>query len=92
MVEIGHAVILGTHEPDKFMDWQRQAGENARTGSPAEAAAYSEILSSTIKVSATLSTLAQAGEVNLCGKVLINVSTSLMMSQGTMLFNIKILR
>ncbi len=84
LAEVGHQVMLGTRDPGKLMDWKAQAGGNARIGSVAEAAAFGEILFSAIRGSATLSALAQAGEANLNGKILIDVSNSIVRSEGAL--------
>ena len=82
LVEIGHEVMLGTRDPEKLKDWKSQVGENGHTGSLSEAATFGEILFSAFPGSATLNALAQAGEANLNGKVLIDVSNSLIRSEG----------
>ncbi len=80
--EAGYEVMLGSRDPRKLNEWKSKAGGNARTGSLAEAAAFGEILFSAFPGSATLSALSQAGEQNLNGKILIDVSNSLSRSEG----------
>ncbi len=82
LAEAGHEVMVGSREPGKLNDWKAKAGGNARTGSLAEAAAFGEILFSALPGSAVLSALALAGEANLNGKILIDVSNSLNRSEG----------
>ncbi len=82
LVEAGYEVMVGSRDPGKLNEWKAKAGGNARTGSLAETAAFGEILFSAFPGSATLSALAQAGEANLNGKILIDVSNSLNRSEG----------
>jgi 8-hydroxy-5-deazaflavin:NADPH oxidoreductase len=77
LATLGHEVMLGTRDPAKLTDWLAQTGGKARVGSIAETAAFGEILINATKGSASLSVLAQAGESNLEGKILIDLANVL---------------
>ena len=82
VAELGHEVMVGTRNPDKLQDWLGKVGGNAQVGSLAEAAAYGEILFLATNGSGSLEALALAGETNLNGKILIDISNPLDFSHG----------
>jgi predicted dinucleotide-binding enzyme len=82
VAELGHSVLLGTRDAAKLNDWLSMQGSNARVGSLAEAAAHGEILLNATNGSSSLDALAQAGEANLNGKILIDISNPLDLSHG----------
>ncbi len=75
-------VMLGTRDPSKLQDWLSNAGRNAHAGSIAETATFGEILVNATKASASLAVLEQAGEANLRGKILIDVSNPFVRTPG----------
>lgn len=95
LVDIGQEVMIGTRDVAKVMaDTQpnpygmppfsvwRQQHPKVGLGTFAEAAAYGEALVNATNGSGTLAALAQAGEANLNGKILIDISNPLDFSQG----------
>ena len=82
VAELGHEVMMGTRNPAKLQDWLGKMGGNARVGSLAEAAAHGEILFNATNGRGSLEALALAGEANLNGKILIDISNPLDFSRG----------
>jgi hypothetical protein len=82
VAELGHAVMVGTRDPAKLQDWLEKTGSNARVGSFAETAAHGEILFNATNGAGSLKALALAGEANLNGKILIDISNPLDSSHG----------
>lgn len=82
LVELGHEVMMGTRNSAKLQDWLAQVGGNAQIGSFAETAAYGQILFNATNGNGSLEALALAGEANLNGKILIDISNPLDFSQG----------
>jgi predicted dinucleotide-binding enzyme len=80
--ELGHEVMVGTRNPAKLQDWLRKVGGSARVGSLAETAAHGEILFNATNGGGSLEALALAGEANLNGKILIDISNPLDFSHG----------
>ena len=79
---LGHAVMMGTRNPAKLQEWLGKVGGNARVGSLAEAAAHGEILFNATNGNGSLEALALAGEANLNGKILVDISNPLDFSHG----------
>ena len=63
-------------------EWAESNGSNASHGTFAEAAAFGEVIFNCTKGSASLEALRSAGEENLGGKVLIDISNPLQFSEG----------
>jgi predicted dinucleotide-binding enzyme len=82
VAELGHAVMMGTRNPAKLQEWLGKVGGNARVGSLAEAAAHGEILFNATNGNGSLEALALAGEANLNGKILVDISNPLDFSHG----------
>ena len=92
LVERGEDVVLGTRSPGKLNDkrgfgqslddWQKAAGSKARVGTFADAAAHGEIVINATSGTVSLEALRLAGEQNLRGKILIDVSNPLDFSKG----------
>lgn len=84
LVELGHKVKMGSRSAanEKALEWVRTAGANASQGTFADAAASGEILFNCTSGGGSLDALKQAGEANLKGKVLIDVSNPLDFSKG----------
>jgi 8-hydroxy-5-deazaflavin:NADPH oxidoreductase len=84
LVELTHDVTMGSRTPDNLhaVEWAAGAGERAAHGTFADAAASAELLFNCTAGAASLEALRAAGEENLAGKVLVDVSNALDFSQG----------
>ncbi|MFN8376785.1 MAG: NAD(P)-binding domain-containing protein [Anaerolineae bacterium] len=82
LAECGHAVKVGTRDAAKLSDWQAQVGSSVSVGSFAEAAAFGEILFNCTSGTGSINALHLAGEANLNGKILIDISNPLDFSKG----------
>jgi 8-hydroxy-5-deazaflavin:NADPH oxidoreductase len=86
LVELGHSVALGSREPNHpaAAEWLAKVGtaRGARAGTFADAAAHGALLINATAGSASIDALRLAGEKNLHGKVLIDVSNPLDWSTG----------
>ena len=95
LVEVGHAVMIGTRdpaktlartEPDRYGNpslsvWLQQHPK-IKLGTFAEAAAHGEIVINATNGATSLDVLKAAGEANLDGKVLMDIANPLDASQG----------
>ena len=95
LAELGHDVMLGTRDVaalmareqppmgqgEPFAAWSEQHSQ-IKVGTFAETAAHGELLINATAGTGSLEALARAGESNLQGKVLIDVSNPLDFSQG----------
>ena len=70
-LEHGHEVMLGTRDPSKLADWQKQ-NPRGRVGSFGDAAKTAELAVLAVKGSAALKALQIAGAQALAGKVVID--------------------
>jgi len=90
LVQAGHQVMMGSRSADSkpAQDWKKSAGEGAQIGTFAEAAAFGELILSCTNGANAVAALQQAGEANLRGKIVIDVSNPLDTSQKppTLLF------
>lgn len=82
LVAGGHTVRLGTRQPAKLTEWLAQQGAAASAGSPADAAAFGEVVINATAGDGSLAALAAAGASNLAGKILIDIANPLDFSQG----------
>jgi 8-hydroxy-5-deazaflavin:NADPH oxidoreductase len=84
LVELGHEVKMGSRTPanEQAADWVSSAGEAASQGTFADAAAFGELVLNCTGGAVALEALAAAGEANLEGKALLDVSNPLDFSQG----------
>ncbi|MEZ2389014.1 NADPH-dependent F420 reductase [bacterium RCC_150] len=84
LVELGHEVTMGSREAGnpKGTEWAEKAGPMASSGSFAQAAANAEIVINATPGTVSLAALSEAGEANLAGKVLVDVSNPLDSSAG----------
>ena len=92
LVERGEDLMLGTRSPASVSDkrgrgksldeWQQATGNKARLGTIAETAAHGEIVINATSGAASLEALRLAGEQNLAGKILIDISNPLDFSKG----------
>ena len=81
LVELGHEVMIGTRDSNKLSEWHA-SHMDVKIGSFAEAAAHSELVFNATNGASTLLALAMAGESNLNGKVLVDISNPLDFSKG----------
>jgi predicted dinucleotide-binding enzyme len=84
LVQLGHQVMLGSRTADnpKGTEWAKGAGGNASTGTFADAATFGEILLNCTAGMGSLEALGMAGEENMRGKILIDISNPLDFSKG----------
>jgi predicted dinucleotide-binding enzyme len=86
LVELGHAVVMGTRDTAKpnAQAWLASVGtaRGARVGSFAESAAHGALVVNATAGEASLGALLQAGERNLRGKVLVDTANPLDFSHG----------
>jgi 8-hydroxy-5-deazaflavin:NADPH oxidoreductase len=92
LVERGEDVVLGTRSPQNVSDkrghgksleeWLKATGNKARVGTFADAAAHGEIVINATSGTGSLEALGLAGEQNLKGKILIDISNALAFSKG----------
>jgi 8-hydroxy-5-deazaflavin:NADPH oxidoreductase len=80
LVGQGQKVMVGTRSPDKLREWAQAAG--ARVGTYADTAAFGEILFNATRGESSIEALRMAGEVNLNGKILVDVANPLDFSGG----------
>lgn len=69
----GHAVMLGTREIEKLVEWQSKH-PGAKIGSFAEAAAFGEVLVLAVKGEAAIDVLHLAGSEALAGKIMLDTT------------------
>lgn len=72
-VKHGHQVVLGTRDTAKLADWVVQH-RGAQTGGLADAAKFAELVVLAVKGTVALDALTAAGEANLTGKPVIDVT------------------
>jgi predicted dinucleotide-binding enzyme len=92
LAERGEDVILGTRTPDNLSDkrgqgrsleeWLMATGGKARVATFAEAAEHGEIVINATSGTGSIEALELAGEQNLKGKILIDISNALDFSRG----------
>ncbi|CAN5910810.1 NAD(P)-binding domain-containing protein [soil metagenome] len=84
LIALGHEVKMGsrTNTNEKALAWVNSAGNNASQGTFEDSAAFGEILFNCTKGQASVEVLQLAGEKNLNGKILIDISNSLDFSKG----------
>ena len=92
LVERGHDVVLGTRTPENLNDkrgmapplseWVQKTGNKARVATFADAASHGEVVINATSGNGSLEALKLAGEKNLDGKLLLDVSNPLDFSKG----------
>lgn len=83
----GYPVMLGTRRPETLTDWVRSENADNKAilvGTLSEAAAFGELLIHAITGRDAIEALALAGEANLNGKVLLDVSLPIDIVDGRM--------
>lgn len=81
LAELGHATVIGTRDAGKLAEW-RKAQPLVEVASFAEASAHGEMLFNATHGMASLEALRMAGEANLHGKILVDISNPLDFSKG----------
>lgn len=81
LAELGHDVMIGTRDPNKLKEWQ-VSHQDVKIGSFAGMAGHGEIIFNATNGAASLDVLQMAGESNLNGKVLVDISNPLDFSRG----------
>jgi 8-hydroxy-5-deazaflavin:NADPH oxidoreductase len=84
LVALGHEVTMGSRSPDneQATAWVASTGAGAKHGTFADAAAFGELVFNCTAGIGSLEALAAAGQENLNGKTLVDVSNPLDFSQG----------
>ena len=84
LVALGHDVKLGSRSAtnEKAAAWVKAAGRGASQGTFADAAAFGDLVFNCTSGAGTVEAARAAGEANLRGKILIDVSNSLDFSKG----------
>jgi 8-hydroxy-5-deazaflavin:NADPH oxidoreductase len=84
LISLGHKVKMGSRSAsnEKASAWVKKNGTNAYQGTFSDAAEFSELVINCTKGEVSLEALKMAGEENLKGKVLIDVSNPLDFSKG----------
>jgi predicted dinucleotide-binding enzyme len=73
-IKHGFKVMLSSRDPEKLRDWVNQSGENALTGTFAEAAGFGSIVVLAVLGRAASEALEEAGPDNLKGKTVIDTT------------------
>jgi 8-hydroxy-5-deazaflavin:NADPH oxidoreductase len=84
LLQLGHQVTMGSRTADgeALTEWLRGAGDEAKGGTFADAAAGAELLFNCTAGTASLEALSAAGSENLAGKTLVDVANPLDFSAG----------
>jgi predicted dinucleotide-binding enzyme len=79
---LGHAVKIGSRDPEKLREWAAAAGDSASTGTFEDAAKFGDILVLATLGTGTLSAIDLAGKDNFANKVVIDATNPLDFSTG----------
>jgi 8-hydroxy-5-deazaflavin:NADPH oxidoreductase len=84
LIDLGHFVMMGSRSAmnEKAAAFVQHAGSRASHGTFAEAAAFGEVLFNCAKGDAAIDMLKMAGEENMKGKILVDISNPLDFSKG----------
>ena len=84
-IATGHSVMMGsrTHANPAAKEWSDEAGDEASTGTFADAAGYGDIVVVATKGAALTEMVEMAGPAKFSGKVVIDVTNPLDFSKGT---------
>ncbi len=84
LIQLGHEVKMGsrTANNEKAAEWVKTNGPRASQGTFADAAAFGEILFNCTAGAAAVDVLKLAGERNVRGKILVDISNPLDFSKG----------
>ena len=81
LAELGHDVMIGTRAANKLSEW-RTSHKAVKLGTFAGTAGHGEIIFNATNGAASLDVMNMAGESNLNGKVLVDISEPLDFSKG----------
>lgn len=73
-IKHGNEAMIGTRTPEKLTEWKAQAGKSGRVGSPAETAAFGDLIVLATKGTAAVDMLKKVGASNLEGKTIIDAT------------------
>jgi 8-hydroxy-5-deazaflavin:NADPH oxidoreductase len=84
LVSLGHMVMMGSRKSgnEKAVDWTKEAGINASQGSFADAAKFGEMVFNCTKGEFAVEAIKLAGQGNLKGKIVVDISNPLDFSRG----------
>ncbi len=82
LAELGHEVMIGTRDPSKSGDKLKSKNEAVKVGTFAQSAAFGQVIFNATNGAWALEALKLAGESNLNGKVLVDISNPLDFSKG----------
>lgn len=82
LAELGHEVMIGTREPSNSGDKLKSRNVAVQVGTFTESAAFGDVLFNATNGTGSLEALRLAGEGNLNGKVLVDISNPLDFSKG----------
>jgi predicted dinucleotide-binding enzyme len=82
LAELGHEVMIGTREPSKGGDTLKSKNVAVKVGTFSESAAFGDVLFNATNGAGSLEAVRLAGEGNLNGKVLVDISNPLDFSKG----------
>lgn len=82
LAKLGHQVKIGTRDAGRLKDWLAAAGTGGSAGTFEEAARFGEVVALATLWAGTQNALKMAGEGNLAGKVVIDVTNPLDFSKG----------
>jgi len=84
LVNLGHQVKMGSRTADnkKAEDWVKANGTNASQGTFSDAASFGDIIFNCTSGFGALEAVGSAGEKNLIGKILVDISNPLDFSKG----------
>jgi predicted dinucleotide-binding enzyme len=81
-VRLGHEVRIGTRDPAKLSDWQREVGPSASVSSTADCAAWAEAIVLTVHGTAVDAVIDAAGVERFAGKVVVDTCDPLDFGSG----------
>ncbi|WP_327358152.1 NADPH-dependent F420 reductase [Streptomyces sp. NBC_01304] len=83
LIELGHEVTMGARQKDHegALDWVARSGPRASCGTFADAAAFGEVAFLAVEGRFALDALQDAGEGNLAGKVLVDVTNPIVVDR-----------
>ncbi|GAA1371841.1 NADPH-dependent F420 reductase [Streptomyces beijiangensis] len=84
LVELGHEVVMGSRTKDnpQALEWAQGAGPRAGCGTFADSAAFAERIVVAVNGRVALAALQAAGEAELAGKLLVDVSNPIAFEDG----------
>lgn len=80
-VKAGYEVMIGTRDPGKLKDWQKEAGPDSQVGSVAQAAKFGAMLVFCPKWEGAEQAINMAGKEHFNGKIVIDTTNPLVMKE-----------